>query len=65
MKTTDEIMEKVQEFASFWALVGHRFDSGELLDRSEGLRVEICEFINGLQSECDTIKRKLYGSAEK
>jgi chromosome segregation ATPase len=45
MKSTDEIMEKVQEFASSWSLVGGRFDSGDMLEQAEELKANLRESI--------------------
>ncbi len=39
--STDEIMEKIQEFASTWSVAGGRFDEGTALDRAEACKEEI------------------------
>lgn len=37
----DEIMSRVQEFASTWAMVGSRFDDGSAMDNAVECKAEI------------------------
>lgn len=37
----DDLMEKIQEFASTWAVVGGRFDDGTAMERAEESKAEI------------------------
>lgn len=39
--SVDQIMSKVQEFASTWATVGGRFDDGTAMERAEACKAEI------------------------
>lgn len=40
-ETTDKIMEQAQEFASTWALVGGRFDNGDMFTDAEQAKCEL------------------------
>lgn len=58
----DEIMEQVQVFASCYALIGTRFDSGELLNQSEDekqkLRNMIKNSLNENNEQCEILQAK-------
>ena len=45
-KTVDQIMEQAQVFASAWALVGGRFDSGDALDDAHEAKEELREIVS-------------------
>jgi DNA-binding protein YbaB len=52
-----EILEKVQEFASCWSLVGSRFDTNNLLQIAEGTKIEIKEDLEELELELNQAKK--------
>lgn len=42
---TDDIMEQAQVFASAWALVGGRFDNGDMMETAESEKAELRRMI--------------------
>lgn len=46
MTSVDELMEKVQEYASAWALVDSRFDHGDMLEEATLVKEELRLMLN-------------------
>lgn len=51
VKTENQIMELIQEFASSWSLVGGRYDDGSMLEIANNLKQEIRSDYEALQKE--------------
>ena len=45
------IMEQAQVFASAWSLVGGRFDTGNMLDKAEGAKIELRQMVDEALAE--------------
>lgn len=51
VKTENQIMELIQEFASSWSLVGGRYDDGSMLENANNLKQEIRSAYEALHKE--------------
>lgn len=56
---TEQIMSQAQVFASAWALVGGRFDNGDMLETANEEKAELQTAIEALVKERDTLKADL------
>ena len=59
MTPTDEIMAQAQVFASSWALVGSRFDSGDEMDRASGEKACLYGMVEALTKERDELRLQI------
>ena len=55
----EQIMTQVQVFASAWALVGGRFDNGDMLETANEEKAELKTAIEALVQERDALKLRL------
>ena len=53
---TEQIMSQAQVFASAWALVGGRFDNGDMLETANEEKAELQTAIEALVQERDALK---------
>jgi regulator of replication initiation timing len=54
----EQIMTQVQVFASAWALVGGRFDNGDMLETANEEKAELKTAIEALVQERDALKKE-------
>lgn len=59
VKTENQIMELIQEFASSWSLVGGRYDDGSMLENSNNLKQEIRSAYESLKKENERLTKCL------
>jgi hypothetical protein len=59
VKTENQIMELIQEFASSWSLVGGRYDNGSMLENANNLKQEIRSDYEALQKENADLQLRL------